>query len=78
MGKIPFHRYLPYINNTYFSINAFSSDNGYEIGAGDSLELTIAMSEVIFKIPTATSGEILVIIVRTIEGAEDTHEEIVT
>jgi hypothetical protein len=63
-----------YINNTYFSINAFSSDNGYEIGAGGSLELTIDMSQ----IPTATSGKILVIIVRTIEGAEDTQEEIVS
>ena len=62
-----------YINGTYFSINNFTSDNGYEIGAGDSLELTIDLS----LIGTFNDGDTLEIIVRSQEGAEDIHEEIV-
>ena len=62
-----------YINGTYFSINAFTSDNGYEIGVGDSLELTIALSD----IGSFNDGDKLEILVRSQEGAEDIHEEIV-
>ncbi len=66
-----------YINNTYFSINAFTSDNGYEIGAGDSLELTIDMATIESKFGIINVDDILEILVRTLEGAEDIHEEIV-
>ncbi len=65
-----------YINNTYFSLDAFNKLS-IEIGSGDSLELTIDMSDVIDKIPTVSDGASLEILVRTEEGAEDTHEEIV-
>ncbi len=66
-----------YINNTYFSLDAFDIES-LEIGAGDSLELTIDMSVIIDKLPWVAEDELIEILVRTLEGAEDTHEEIVT
>ncbi|MFX1435599.1 MAG: STT3 domain-containing protein [Promethearchaeota archaeon] len=68
-----------YINNTYFSISAFSSDNGYEIAAGGSLELTISIATIESnpEIGIINVNDILEILVRTIEGAEDIHLEIV-
>ncbi len=68
-----------YINNTYFSANAFTSDNGYEIAAGGTLELTISMAtiEANPKLGIINVDDILEFLVRTIEGAEDTHQETV-
>ncbi len=66
-----------YINNTYFSANEFTSDNGYEIDNGGSIELTISMATIEFKLGTINVDDILEILVRTIEGAEDTHQETV-
>ncbi|MFX0038262.1 MAG: STT3 domain-containing protein [Promethearchaeota archaeon] len=66
-----------YINNTYFSASAFSSDNGYEIGADGSLELTIDVDAIESKLGTINVNDILEILVITFEGAEDIHEEIV-
>jgi len=66
-----------YINNTYFSINAFSSDNGYEIAGGDSVELTISIAIIESKFGIINVDDILEILVRTLEGAEDIHEETV-
>ncbi|MEE9377008.1 MAG: STT3 domain-containing protein [Candidatus Lokiarchaeia archaeon] len=65
-----------YINNTYFSLDAFNNEI-IEISSGDSLELTIDMSVIIDKLPWVTKDELIEILVRTQEGAEDTHEEIV-
>jgi len=65
-----------YINNTYFSLDAFN-EQIFEVGLGDSLELTIDMSIIIAKIGPVVDDDILEILVRTQEGAEDTHEEIV-
>ncbi len=68
-----------YINSTYFSANAFTSDNGYEIAAGGSLELTISMAtiEANPQIGIINVDDILEILVRTIKGAEDIHQETV-
>ena len=65
-----------YINNIYFSMDAFDKES-IEIGSGDLLELSIAMSDVIAKIGPISDGDKLEILVRTQEGAEKTHEEIV-
>ena len=50
----------------------------YEIGAGNSIKFTISTSE-LGSIMELTIGlnDILIIIVRTKEGAEDIHEETV-
>ncbi|MFW9819389.1 MAG: STT3 domain-containing protein, partial [Candidatus Thorarchaeota archaeon] len=66
-----------YINNTYFSANAFTSDNGYEIAGGASLELTINMAAVEAKLGTINVDDILEFLVITVEGAEDIHQETV-
>ncbi|MFX0023210.1 MAG: STT3 domain-containing protein [Candidatus Hermodarchaeota archaeon] len=68
-----------YINGTYFSANEFTSDNGYEIGTGGTLELTISMStiEANPEIGIINVDDILEFIVRTVEGAEDIHQETV-
>jgi hypothetical protein len=66
-----------FINNTYFSANRFSSDNGYEIGAGGTLELTISMGVIEAKFGTINVDDIIEILVRTNEGAEDIHQETV-
>ncbi len=67
-----------YINNTFISLDAFN-EQIFEIDSSGSLELTIDMAiiEAIPQIGTINPGEDLVIMVRTIEGAEDTHTEIV-
>lgn len=66
-----------YINNTYFSLDAFN-ELIYEIGAGGSIQLTIDMAIIVSKLGAINPGQELVIIVRSIEGAEDTHVVIVT
>ena len=64
-----------YINGTYISLNAFLEDV-YEIGAGGFIELTISMQDLIDNYigPVSVNDE-LEILVRTVEGAEDTHIE---
>ncbi|MFW9987713.1 MAG: STT3 domain-containing protein [Candidatus Odinarchaeota archaeon] len=64
-----------YINNTYFSLDAFSIDR-IEIESGESSVLTIDITDILAKI-TFTDGDKLEILVRTQEGAEDIHEEVV-
>ena len=64
-----------YINNTYFSLDDFN-ELVFEIGTANSLELTIDMSIIDAEIGVS-DGDTLEILVRTQEGAEDTHEEIV-
>jgi dolichyl-diphosphooligosaccharide--protein glycosyltransferase len=67
-----------YVNNTYFSANAFTSDNGYEIASGSTIELTINMATIESKLGIINVNDILEFLVRTIEGAEDVHQETVT
>jgi dolichyl-diphosphooligosaccharide--protein glycosyltransferase len=66
-----------YFNNTYFSANAFTSDDGYEIATGGTLELTIDMAIIESKLGIVNVNDILEILVRTFEGAQDIHEETV-
>ncbi|MFX0005432.1 MAG: STT3 domain-containing protein [Promethearchaeota archaeon] len=66
-----------YINNTYFSANAFTSDNGYEIASGSTIELTISMATIESRLGIINVNDILEFLVRTIEGAEDIHQETV-
>ena len=66
-----------YINGTYIPLSSFT-ETIYEIGAVDSIELTISMIDLEAIIGTIDQGDILVIIVRTVEGAEDVHEETVS
>ncbi|MFX1320422.1 MAG: STT3 domain-containing protein [Promethearchaeota archaeon] len=66
-----------YINGTYFSLDVFNEQD-FIIGAGDSLQLTVDMAIIEIKLGTINPGDELVIIVRTVEGAEDTHIEFVT
>jgi len=66
-----------YINNTLISLSNFVEDI-YEIGAGDSIQFTITMADLEAIIGSVINGEILSILVRTEEGAEDIHDEIVT
>jgi len=63
-----------YINGTYIPLSSFT-ETIYEIGAVDSIELTISMIDLEAIIGTIDQGDMLVIIVRTVEGAEDVHEE---
>ncbi|MFX1502444.1 MAG: STT3 domain-containing protein [Promethearchaeota archaeon] len=66
-----------YINGTYFSVDDFN-ELVFEIGAGDSLELTITIVDVGIGLgKIINDGDKLEILVRTIEGAEDTHTEVV-
>ncbi|MFX1477559.1 MAG: hypothetical protein ACFFCI_05470 [Promethearchaeota archaeon] len=65
-----------YINDTYFSLDAFN-EQFFKIGSGDLLELTIDMAIIETKLGPISDGDNLNIIVRTIEGAEDAHIEIV-
>ncbi|MFX1366950.1 MAG: STT3 domain-containing protein [Promethearchaeota archaeon] len=60
-----------YINNTYYSLDLFNIESMI-IGAGESSELTIDMG----LLPYIVDDK-LEILVRTLEGAEYTHEEIV-
>ncbi|MFW9969408.1 MAG: STT3 domain-containing protein [Candidatus Odinarchaeota archaeon] len=66
-----------YINGTYFSLDSFSSNNGFEIASSGSLQLTIDMAIVESKLGIINVNDILEILVRTIEGAEDIHQETV-
>jgi len=65
------------INGTYIPFVNFI-ETIYEIGAGSSIQFTITMSDLksIMGIDIVVD-DILIIIVRTKEGAEDTHEETV-
>jgi hypothetical protein len=65
-----------YVNNTLISLGNFVETN-FEIGAGSSIQLTISMADLESIIGTVGIGEILNILVRTKEGAEDIHEETV-
>ncbi|MBA7548573.1 hypothetical protein ES705_41034 [subsurface metagenome] len=67
------------INGTYIPLVNFT-ESIYEIGAGDSIQFTISMADLESIIKggiTIVINDILIIIVRTKEGAEDTHEETV-
>ena len=66
-----------YVNNTFISLGNFIETN-YEIGAGSSIQLTITMANLESIMGSVGIGEILSILVRTKEGAEDIHEETVT
>ncbi|MFX1391409.1 MAG: STT3 domain-containing protein [Promethearchaeota archaeon] len=66
-----------YINNTYFSINEFTSDDDYQIAAEESVQLTISMATVELKLGSIEIDYILEILARTVEGAQDIHQEIV-
>jgi len=66
------------INGTYIPLVNFT-ESIYEIGAGSSIQFTITMSDlkIIMGGIDIVVDDILVIIVRTKEGAEDLHEETV-
>jgi len=66
-----------YVNDTFVSLSNFV-ETIYEIGASNSIQFTIAITDLESIIGTVDSGEILKILVRTKEGAEDIHEETVT
>ena len=66
-----------YVNDTYISLGNFIESN-YEIGAGSSIQLTITMANLESIMGSVDIGELLEILVRTKEGAEDIHEETVT
>jgi hypothetical protein len=53
-------------------------ESNYEIGAGSSIQLTITMANLEIIMGSVDIGELLEILVRTKEGAEDIHEETVT
>jgi len=65
------------INGTYIPFINFT-ESIYEIEAGGSIQFTITMEDLEGFIGSVSAGYILSIIVRTKEGAEDIHEEIVT
>ena len=66
-----------YINNTFISLNGFYPQS-FNISIGNSLILTIAMDEIEALIGVINIDDVLEIFVRTEEGAEYLHEEIVT
>ena len=66
-----------YINNTFISLSNFDVAT-YDIEAGDSIIFTISTDDLETIIGLVSNGEILNILVRTKEGAEDIHDEIVT
>jgi len=67
------------INGTYIPLVNFT-ESIYEIGAGSSIQFTISTDalEIIMGGIDIALNDILIIIVRTKEGAEDIHEETVT
>ena len=65
-----------YVNNTFISLSNFAITN-YVIGTGDSIQLTISMVDLESIIGAVFADETLVILVRTEEGAQDIHEEVV-
>jgi len=66
------------INGTYIPLVNFT-ESIYEIGAGSSIQFTISTSdlETIMGGISIDLNDVLIIIVRTKEGAEDIHEETV-
>jgi hypothetical protein len=63
-----------YINGTYISLGAFI-ENIYEIGVGGFVEFTISMANLESYIGSVEVNHDLEILIRTVEGAEDTHLE---
>ena len=74
---VPLANLYTYFNNTWVPLTN-SNLHAFEIAIGDSMEITIQVSdlEVITGL-TIDVGEELVILIRTEEGAEIYHEEIV-
>ncbi|MFX0025332.1 MAG: STT3 domain-containing protein [Candidatus Hermodarchaeota archaeon] len=66
-----------YINNTFIPLASFT-ETIYEIVSEDSIDLTISMIDLEAIIGTIDQGDTLVIVVRTVEGAEDIHKETVS
>jgi len=66
-----------YINNKFLSLNGFYPQS-FNISVGNSLILTINMTEIEALIGAINIDDGLEILVRTEEGAEYLHEEIVT
>ncbi|MBY9010101.1 MAG: hypothetical protein KGD74_09580, partial [Candidatus Lokiarchaeota archaeon] len=64
-----------YINNTLISLSSLGTV--YEIGAGNSILFTISMTNLEIILGPVDVDDILNILVRTKEGAEDMHDEIV-
>jgi hypothetical protein len=65
-----------YVNNTFISLSNFIVTS-YTIGTTIPIQLTISMVNLENIIGTVDPYETLVFLVRTEEGAEDLHEEIV-
>jgi len=65
-----------YINGTYIPLGAFIEEI-YEIGLGDFVEFTISMANLETYIGPVNVNDELEILIRTVEGAEDTHLETV-
>ena len=65
-----------YINNTFISLADFIITS-YTIGTSNPIQLTIAMTNLEAIIGAVNVGDKLEILVRTKEGAEDTHIETV-
>ncbi len=72
-----------YINNTYIPLNMFSFEEGtsWEIGNyGDSITIIMSVDDlkVLIGVDPLDVDANLIILARTVEGAEDTIEELVT
>ena len=65
-----------YINNTFISLTEFIITS-YTIGTSNPIQLTISMTNLEAIIGAVNVGDKLDILVRTKEGAEDTHVETV-
>jgi hypothetical protein len=66
-----------FINETQISLNNFTFDS-LEIGAGEHMDFVLTNFEVYVPTLTINSGDIIKILVRSKEGAEDFIYEIVT
>jgi hypothetical protein len=65
-----------YVNGTYIPLSNFSPTN-YLIGAGKSITLTMSTVNLESIIGNVNINDKIVILVRTLEGAEDTQTETV-
>ncbi|MBA7698762.1 hypothetical protein ES703_107444 [subsurface metagenome] len=75
---IPLSQLYAYFNDTWVPLTS-SNIEAFEIGAGNSMELTILVNELeSITGLTISEDDELVITIRTKEGAEIIHEEIVT
>ena len=71
-----------YINETYISLSNFAFEDGdsFEIGnLGGSITISMTMTQlkILIGVDPLNIGDNLIILARTIEGAEDTQEELV-